>query len=197
MSPSAASRKHNLEEKNLKEDVISLTNLPKEIVTCFILPVLDHFSLANIAVTSKGMMSLAISFLSTNKTLNMIPVSRRIEMGTLSKAADRKKSAFAFLTRNATVSCLRKIHIDDHLAMPVANISTIKKLIRINKNLEELTLVNMKLTIQILDLISKLPRLRYLKLSPDICADKDDRFSDFMEALEKKGCDIQLHYNYF
>ena len=143
------------------------------------------------------MMSLAISFLSTNRTLNMIPVSRRIEMGTLSKAGERKKSAFAFLTRNTTVSCLRKIQIDDHPAMPVARIPTIKKLIKMNDDLEELTLVNMKLPIQVLEQISKLPRLKYLKLSPDICADKEDRFSDFMEALEMKGCDIRFHYNYF
>merc|ERR1719233_2126923 len=113
-----------------------------------------------------------------NRELNMIPVSRRIEMGALTMAAERKKAAYMFLTKNNTVNCLRKLYIDDHPAMPVAS------------------LANLKLNPLFLQIITQLPRLKYLRLSPDMCQDKEDKFSDFMEELEKNGCEIKLHYTY-
>ena len=191
--PSKKKSSHNLTAKY----TLCLTNLPREVITCSILPLLDHFSLAMISQTCTSLKSAVSHFLTTNRMLNMVPVSRRIELGTLAMAGDRKKAAFMFLTKNVTVNCLRKLHIDDHPAMPVASLGTIKKLVKLNKNLEELTLVNIKLAGPILKIISQLPKLKYLKLSPDICQDKEDKFSDFMEELEKKGCEIQLHYNYF
>merc|ERR1719504_427 len=119
----------------------------------------------------------------------MVPVSRRIEMGTPATAEDRKKAAFMFLTKNVTVTCLRKLHIDDNPTMPVADLGTIKKLVKLNKNLEELTLVNVKLANPILQLITQLPMLKSLELSPDFYQDNEDEFFDFMEQLEKNGCE--------
>merc|ERR1712179_466129 len=89
-----------------------LTKLPTEVVTCFILPILDHFSLAMVAQTCTILNKAVSHFLTTNRELNMISVSRRIEMGTLTMAGERKKAAFMFLTKNNTVNCLRKLYID-------------------------------------------------------------------------------------
>ena len=175
----------------------NLIGLPKEVLTNCLLPLLDHFTLGRVAQTCNGLRSAVQSFLETNRVLNMIPTSRVIETGELSMAGVRKKAAFIFLTKSYSVNCLRKLFIDDHPAMPVASVANIKKLIKRNRNLEELILVNIKLSSAMLDDISKLPKLKSLKLSPDICVDKEDKFSDYMESIEKRGCDIQFHYNFF
>ena len=173
-----------------------LIKLPTEVITCSILPILDHFSLAMVAQTCTTLNKAVSHFLTTNKVLNMVPVSRRIEMGTLATAGERKKAAFMFLTKKNTVNCLKKLYIDDHPAMPVASLATIKKLVKQNRNLEELMLINLKLNPPFLQIITQLPRLKYLRLSPDMCQDKEDKFSDFMEELERNGCEIKLHYTY-
>jgi len=189
-------RKKSDQQSESTSSTHCLTKLPTEVVTCFILPILDHFSLAMVSQTCTILNNAVSHFLTTNRELNMIPVSRRIEMGALTMAGERKKAAFMFLTKNNTVNCLRKLYIDDHPAMPVASMANIKKLVKQNRNLEELMLINLKLNPPFLQIITQLPRLKYLRLSPDMCQDKEDKFSDFMEELESKGCEIKLHYTY-
>ena len=79
--------------------------------------------------------------------------------------------------------------------MPVASLNDIKKLLRNNPNLEEVTLVNVKLTSSCLDQMLKLPKIKYVKVSPDICPGV--KFTDAMEQLEKKGCKVDYHYDYY
>lgn len=175
-----------------------LSSLPQEVILTGLLPWLDEFSLCRVSQTSKGLQANVTSFLLSRPALNMTRVSRRIERtGELATSTRRKQAAFRFLTVNHSVARLRWLEMDDHPAMPAATLSTVKKLIRQNKRLETLLLVNMKLPPATLQLISGLASLQQLTLSPDICQDKEDRFSDIMEQLESRGCSIKFHYDYF
>ena len=72
---------------------------------------------------------------------------------------DRRKEAFLFFTRNVTVTKLKKLKLSGHPydKEPMVKLQTIKKLIKQNRHLEELCLINIKLAI-----ISALPKLNHL-----------------------------------
>jgi len=175
---------------------MTLTQLPVEILTDSVLPYIDHFDQGRLYQVSKLLQQIVIKFLTTNKVLDMASVSRKLELGDLAMAATRKKAAFDFLTKGTI--CLRRLTIDDHEAMPVTTVAKLKKFIKINPNLSSLSLVNVKLTNAAFQAIVELPKLKYLKVSPDACpAAKGDgkELKSFIEKLEGKGCELDYHYD--
>eukprot|EP00092_Neocalanus_flemingeri_P075589 GFUD01093649.1.p2 GENE.GFUD01093649.1~~GFUD01093649.1.p2 ORF type:complete len:183 (+),score=56.11 GFUD01093649.1:66-614(+) len=169
----------------------TLTSLPLEVTSCSILPLLDHVSLAKLGQSCTSMRSAVSVYLQTNKNLDMTAVTRWIEneeardVDRMEVYCDRKKVAFKFLTRNVTVTHLKKLTMTS--SWPMANLNTVKKLIKQNKDMEELSIVNMKLTNSLLNVISELPKLRYLKLSPN----PPENLFDILMEIKKKGCELR------
>eukprot|EP00092_Neocalanus_flemingeri_P024503 GFUD01026572.1.p1 GENE.GFUD01026572.1~~GFUD01026572.1.p1 ORF type:complete len:194 (+),score=61.65 GFUD01026572.1:65-646(+) len=184
----------------------TLTSLPLEVTSCSILPLLDHVSLAKLGQSCTSMRSAVSFYLQTNKNLDMTAVTRWIENEEARDVdrmevilndpvrsreyvyCDRKKVAFKFLTRNVTVTHLKKLTMTS--SWPMANLNTVKKLIKQNKDMEELSIVNMKLTNSLLDVISELPKLKYLKLSPNLRENKVNHLFDILMEIKKKGCEM-------
>ena len=171
---------------------ITLPSLPLELLTCSILPLLDNISLSKLSQTCTTMQSVVSDYLLNSKTLDMSDVIKWIEEGerianirwkenltsfyTTGKYlydrkdafyGDRRKLAFMFLTRNYSVAKLKKLRMSGHPydKEPMVKLQTIKKLIKQNRGLEELSLINTKLTNPLLDVISDLPKLDYLNLT--------------------------------
>eukprot|EP00092_Neocalanus_flemingeri_P018150 GFUD01019642.1.p1 GENE.GFUD01019642.1~~GFUD01019642.1.p1 ORF type:complete len:197 (+),score=48.70 GFUD01019642.1:208-798(+) len=168
-----------------------MAHLPLELLTFCILPQLDQVSLARLAKTCTRMRSAVHTFLLKSKTLDMKDVIYWIETeNRLVDCSDALKAAFMFLTRNTSVISLRKLKMWGHPDQPtMVNLNTIRKLIKQNRNLEELSLVNMKLTDHLMDVIMKLPKLKYLQLSPALINKGSNPYVKIKE-LKQKGCEI-------
>eukprot|EP00092_Neocalanus_flemingeri_P083797 GFUD01105187.1.p1 GENE.GFUD01105187.1~~GFUD01105187.1.p1 ORF type:complete len:196 (-),score=48.28 GFUD01105187.1:100-687(-) len=186
----------------------TLTSLPLEVTSCSILPLLDYVSLAKLGQSCTSMRSAVSFYLQTNKNLDMTAVTRWIENEEARDVdrifmeeilndsirsreyvyCDRKQVAFKFLTRNVTVTHLKKLTMTS--SWPMANLNTVKKLIKQNKDMEELSIVNMKLTNSLLDVISELPKLKYLKLSPNLRENKVNHLLAILMEIKKKGCEM-------
>ena len=171
-----------------------ITSLPLELLTTSLLPLLDFLTLAQLAQTCTTMRAAVSDRLLTMKTLDMIAMSRWIErIANQGTAQYRKKTAFRFLTVNGTVSSLRKLKIGGNsTGKPMADLNTLKKVIRKNKNLEELSLVNMTVSNSLLEVIKELPKLKHLQIYLATDKNKVDKlkFYAMMKEMKKKGCTI-------
>ena len=156
---------------------ISIIFLPTELLTCSLIPLLDHVSMSRLSQTCSTMRDVVHDHLLTSKSLDMTAVAKWIcdvrseadagwpldtDMEKILLGGDREKGAFMFLTRNATVIKLRKLTIGGD---PV-HLAIIKKVIKQNKDIEELSLVDIKVTNCLMKIVNKLPKLKYLEISP-------------------------------
>ena len=170
----------------------SILDVPKEILVCALLPYLEKIDLAHLSTTSRLLRSAVFAFLATNKTLVMNDILRLIEKqrwsrsgwSTTTEESAMKKKAFHFFTINASVHSLRKLQIEEenvghyHYSHCQKNdyssvtIPPLKKVITANVDLEELILMNMNLTPALIQAISKLTKLKFLKLQPTVTTEK-------------------------
>jgi hypothetical protein len=175
--------------------------LPTEVLTCSLLPLLDHVSMSRLSQTCSTMRDVVHDHLLTSKSLDMTDVDRWIsdvrseayagwpfntDMEKVLLGGDREKGAFMFLTRNATVTRLRKLTIGgDPVHLPI-----IKKLVKQNKDIEELSLVDIKVTNCLMKIINKLPKLTYLEISPARHLLKASNFWPVVKELKEKECQV-------
>ena len=136
----------------------NLITLPS-LVTSSIISYLDPASLALLAKTCTTMRIDVDNYLTTNRVVDMTVEPCR------SMAWDRRREAFMFLTKNGSVKNLRKLAMDDELE----SLQLIKKVVKMNKKLEELSLTNIKIIRAIVTIIKNLPNLEVFKLSSDMC----------------------------
>ena len=200
--------------------MVTLTSLPLEVLACSILPLLDNISLSKLSQSCTTMRTAVSDHLLNSKILDMSDVISWIEevertdntrwqedmksfyttgqhLYDRKEGAyygDRRKEAFLFLTRNVTVTKLKKLDLSGYpyTKEPMVKLQTIKKLIKQNRNLEELCLTNIKLTNPLLAIISDLPKLNHLLLNstpggkpPKSRCNK----ADFDALMKKNGFD--------
>eukprot|EP00092_Neocalanus_flemingeri_P066036 GFUD01080393.1.p1 GENE.GFUD01080393.1~~GFUD01080393.1.p1 ORF type:complete len:171 (+),score=35.41 GFUD01080393.1:58-570(+) len=149
----------------------TLATLPPELLT-LILPQLDQISLIRLAGTCASMRSNIYDFLQNSKTLDMKNI---------------QKAAFMFLTRNGSVTSLTRLSLWAHPDRSMVNLNRVRKFVRQNRNLEALSLVNIQLIDPLLDVIMKLPQLKFLEVS-------HVKKSQILEVkkLKKKGCRVSV-----
>ena len=88
---------------------LSLIHIPKEVLIYCILPFLDQFTLAKLSQTCTPLGYAVTNYLTVTRTLDMSLIFTRImNRGSKMGTADVRKGAFMFLTKNATITGLRK-----------------------------------------------------------------------------------------
>jgi len=140
-------------------------------------------------MTSKQMKNKVEDFLKFNKSLDLRLVSRFIEENifalpffirnevdcleylTIDPEKRRKKAALLFLSRNGTVDCLKTLKIVEMESRFGKRVCAnyyptvlINKILKNNRNLEELVLINVSFTSKMLELIGELSKLKHLVL---------------------------------
>ena len=176
----------------------SIFDLPLEIWTFFILPVLGNMSLPPLHRTSRYFQSIIEDYLASIQYLDLEDVFHRLG------AFQRKKKidALNFLTNKITINSLRKLRIEEKFSYNKSiPPRPLKKLLRINPNLEELILVNIDVTTHTLRLIGQLTKLKFLKLIPNVVLKEDvEYYKQITLDLKKKYgtiCEVILHSYYY
>ena len=108
-----------------------------------------------------------------------------------------KKAAFMFLTRYASITHLRKLKMFLGMPMSPVNLCTVKKLLRQNKDLEELHLTLgrdfHRFKDSFMEIICKPPKLKSLSLwIPNNMVNNMVIYTRYKE-LEDKGCQVCVH----
>ena len=184
----------------------SILDVPKEIIVCALLPYLEKIDLASLSSTSRLLRSAVFAFLATNKILVMNDILRFIEMKMWSvcctEESAMKKKAFLFFTMNASVHSLRKLQIEEenvgYCLYSSVTIPPLKKVITANVALEELILMNMNLTPALIQAISKLTKLKFLKLKPTVTYSSEKHFGSLYNLARVLGSTYgticEIHY---
>ena len=176
-----------------------LTNLPTGVIIFHILPLLDYFSLAKVSLTCVTLRKTVSDFLATNRVLDMKPVFQK-----LGNDYPKLKMSLMFLTNNLSVSSLREFRYTRAVASmtrveiySLYVLDPIRKLLLVNKELETLT-IEMRIYGKLVDFITQLPKLKYLKITNDKSGayrcwrgDRGEWIGDRLENLERSGCVIE------
>jgi len=165
-----------------------LVNMP-HLVMLHILEKVNPFSLVMISMTCSSMRTMVDTFLLTNKVVDMTEKDCR------SMGWDKRRELFRFLTKNGSITNLRKLVMNDELS----SLHLIRKVLTRNKKLENVVLVNIKLSSSSMSLIKNLPELKLLKISYEMCEDESDEMFIELKMLDQ-GCQchrsMSKYHNY-
>jgi len=153
-----------------------LVNVPHLVMNC-ILSKVDPASLIRASMTCTSMRTSVDNFLITNKVVDMTGKDL------VSMEWDKRRELFCFLTKNGSVTNLRKLVMNDELS----SLQLIRKVLTRNKKLENVVLLNIKLSSSSMSLIRNLPKLKLLKLSFEMCEEESDEMFIELKMLEQ-GC---------
>jgi len=190
----------------------SLIELPRDIFISNLLPMLDVLDIYRLYCVSVEIRSIINDYLKTIKSIDMTKLFDKIEeaarfsMISAVTARNWKNKFLAFLTKTAT--CLKKIKVVDKRSVvnywgrekQSIDIKNIINLIRMNRNLKEVTLVNLNMSIYVRQLIADLPKIKYFEVTSDLYGTSSftreplvgDKFTSIIEDLKKKGCTVKI-----